>query len=914
MLRKTIFSISILVILGTFVCIKDVVYAESAAASYLCELGIAFYDKGRTDEALSEFNKVLMVDPQNMVAKDYVNRIMQRDIRPITLVENKSNVSEINRNASARSSAINNALDNVVSKRVVNNPPSEITKEEAINNTFNALDAKKKVPAQKPKVVNKPEERKLVALSGEVRLGLGITSADVIWKDANADKIGVPREKNYRYIWGDDRHNTYDPKIYDRLNLDMQTQFDSPLNAFMEITVDPWTFIGTNHVTTTSTAGGDIVDMDLKYWSNDSRTINEVYRSKKGNIINVKQVKVDDGETSVTTPTGLNDWYTYYNSVSPMEINRDYRPVRKLWFDYKNDDSSLKVFLISDQFEALTSDDPLRLSNNHVYWEESPWLDEYEPSNLFFPDSGLTPVKKGRWVHRLSFYAKDSSDDYPHRLTFLRGASFKSNNGSYSLEATAATPMSLWDEYESSNNVEGAARIKVPVGDSLELGITTSTKLGFNGGSSEALNQAVGFDFNSELSDSSYFYGEAAGSTTKIEEALGFNTTYHGLAGKIGLKYDDLKEKIGDGFYQNEIYIAHMDDDFYPGLSNYRYTRRDEPTLSRHIYFSELKDEDRALIWGDGIDRGRNVIGLNLKAKTLNEKIETDIKARRVQASNGKYIETVGRVESTYRVDAKLTSKVLSYYQHMPRTHANVDPVMYAKNMYSLTDYFSDDDSHPQNTAIIDDKDPSIGAFGLGSKYDFFKELSLEGAYERTNDPLEFPRGLLNDTYVLTEMKNDVLYDKVVPFLYDQKFFDLPPYHYYNIGKAKLIYNPFEQWQFILGHTFNENKHATGIDDNVNHTSLEADYMPNEKLTFWCKYIYSQLIDIYKQNKEQRTDIFEGHHNVFFGSQYRFNKDESFTFLFGEFVGYDDPYEQGNWTLSALDTQHIVRLFYRRKF
>lgn len=90
--------------------------------------------------------------------------------------------------------------------------------------------------------------------------------------------------------------------------------------------------------------------------------------------------------------------------------------------------------------------------------------------------------------------------------------------------------------------------------------------------------------------------------------------------------------------------------------------------------------------------------------------------------------------------------------------------------------------------------------------------------------------------------------------------------------------------------------------------------MPTDKWTFWLKYIYSKLIDVYKQNKYQSTDFFEGHHNVFFGSEYRINKDEAFTFLYGEFVGYNDPYEQTNWTLSALDTQHIFRLFYKRKF
>ena len=74
------------------------------------------------------------------------------------------------------------------------------------------------------------------------------------------------------------------------------------------------------------------------------------------------------------------------------------------------------------------------------------------------------------------------------------------------------------------------------------------------------------------------------------------------------------------------------------------------------------------------------------------------------------------------------------------------------------------------------------------------------------------------------------------------------------------------------------------------------------------------LIDVYKQNKYKNSDFYEGHHNVFFGAEYKLRKDETFNLLFGEFVGYKDSYQQVNWSLSALDTQHIIRLFYRRKF
>jgi hypothetical protein len=863
-------------------------FAGAGISDYLCELGKFYYSRGQQDEALHEFNKALLANPDNAEAKGYVAKFTKK---PRMIWDEALNKLEV------RQKQVE------VKKQLAQTVKEKSPREQMVDETLHKLDKKK--------IQGKTEKEKAVIVSGEQRLSLGVTSEDIIWKDANADKVGVPREKNWRYLWGDQRHNTYDPKIYDRLKLDIQTQFNNPLNAFMDITVDPWTFIGKNHVAITSTAGGDVVDMDLKYWSADSRTINEVYRSKKGNIINLKQIKVDDGKTTISTPTGLTDWVTAFNSIQPMEINRDYRPIRKFWFDYKQDDYRLKVFPISDQYEALTTDDPLRLSNNHVYWEESPWLDEYEPSMVFEPDSGLSPLKKGRWIRRLSFFTKDSSDDYPHRLTFLRGASFKSSLGISSLEATVATPMSLWDEYERLNSLNAALRLKVPFED-LELGFTATSKLGFAGGSNEALNQAGAVDFNYRVADFNTLYGEIAASRTDVQEAKGFDTKYDGIAGSLGLSYDAAGTKTG--FYKGEIYLAYMDSKFYPGLSNYRYTRRDEPTFSRHIYFAEIKKDDASLIWGDGIDRGRNVAGFKLNTKSFEDRLDTDIKYRNVHRHSGKYIESVLRTESTYKVNPRLTSKLLTYYQHLPRTHAKSDPIIYAKTMYSLTDYFSEEDLHPENSAVIDDKDPSVGAFGLGGKYDFTEKLSLEGIYERTNDPLDFPRGLLNDTYVTTETRDGIVYDKVVPFLYDQKFFDLPPYHYYNIAKTKLIYTPEEAWEFIISYTFNENKYASGIDDNINHVGLETKYVPSDKLTFWLKYIYSRLIDVYKQNKYQRSDFYEAHHNVFFGSEYKFNPDASFTFLYGEFVGYNDPYQQTNWTLSALDTQQIYRLFYRRKF
>jgi len=309
------------------------------------------------------------------------------------------------------------------------------------------------------------------------------------------------------------------------------------------------------------------------------------------------------------------------------------------------------------------------------------------------------------------------------------------------------------------------------------------------------------------------------------------------------------------------------------------------------------------------------VLGGSLGLKALDEQLNEELSYRTVRGSKGKYVESVLRTETTFKHNDRFTSKVLGYYQNLPHTKAGFDPIIYNKSMYSLTDYFSDDDEHPINSSVVDGKDPSVGAFGYGARYDLIEtKVSLEGMYERTNDPLDFPRGLLNDLSVGTEVKDGQIWDKLNPFLYDQGFFSTPPYEYYNIAKTRLILNPSEQWEVILSYTFNENKHATGIDDNINHAGFETSYKPSDKWTLWTKFMYTRLIDLYKQNQFQSSDFFDAHFNFFFGTEYKLSKDESFNVLYGEFVGYNDPYQQANWSLSALDTQHIFRLFYKRKF
>ncbi|MFH0935625.1 MAG: tetratricopeptide repeat protein, partial [Candidatus Omnitrophota bacterium] len=53
---------------------------QSASSAYLCDFGIALYRQGKFDEALSEFKKALLAEPDNLIAQEYMNLIFQEEL------------------------------------------------------------------------------------------------------------------------------------------------------------------------------------------------------------------------------------------------------------------------------------------------------------------------------------------------------------------------------------------------------------------------------------------------------------------------------------------------------------------------------------------------------------------------------------------------------------------------------------------------------------------------------------------------------------------------------------------------------------------------------------------------------------------------------------------------------------------
>jgi hypothetical protein len=909
-MRKTLASILLIFLVVTY---AGSGFCQSAAVDYLCELGISFYRMGRYDDALLEFNKVFLLEPDNQTAKNYVGIIFSQEAKPVYVAPQ------------------------------IQVLPKEEPREQAIEKTFRHLakeEFKEKIE-QKPKI--SPEQVPSAQLSGEIQARVGATAEDTYWKRANWDL----NEKNYRIRSSaalDRRENTFDPRIYDRFRVKVDTTKEEGLGFYTDITVDPWSFTGKSSKTTVTSAFGDTAEVELKYWSNSGYAINETINSNRlGNSFNLPEIKVDNGKIDAFAIKGAFSPTDTF-SIPEMKIHSEFQPVRELRFDYKQDGLDLKIFPIAYENQALTFDDPLRLSNNRIWWEDSPWLHSWKPGIYNFGIA--TPdFTKGYWDNTLSFFTKDSEGQ---RLTALRGFSLEfSPQESTSISTSAATPKGLWQDYGEADNFLSATRIKHALAGNLKLGLSVTSRLGYNLEDSgddklDALNYVLGTDLAYEIINGIQLSAELASSQSKYDltnadyetEARG-NAYYVSLLGRFPLEsiinaeygYNGIQPKEQERFFTKfRIFASRMDDSFEESLSSYVETRDDE-WWSRHIHFRQpfqhyYQGEGQLLSWddingtkiGNGIDIGRSTLGLRIESSLWDKKVENLLDVRNVHSTEGKFLENVARDEATVALNEKLTAKALGIYQRMPKTKGGIDPFIFnpRNRVYYLNSY------------IDDYTDPSLKTGSLGLEYEFFDWLALNGIWERTNDISlaydNFPRGILESgERSLLSYEEGRIYRDVRNWLNNQQCFPKPPYPYYNIFKAGLRLNPMEKLQLYLDYTRNPFEKAGQVDDNMNHIGFEAAYLPTPKWALFFKYAYSRWQDL--DSITQNFNEVSGHHNLFTEFMYRFSENEDLTFQYGE--ASRNPYMGGvldiGWdpyggSLRTIDTQHIFRLYYRRKF
>ena len=878
---------------------------SSEAADFLYQLAVEYRDEGQPEDAIHELRKLLLLHPHHERARRLLTSLeaQRQTDRERTLQETLTAAEQA---LSARDRAMLEALSKAGMP-----PPSDVPQPEP------ALLAVPAGPSQPPASGFDPvgrlnEQIAPLRISGAVRSGFGATSEDFELWEANGDL----NERNFRIAFGEDKFNTFDPNIFSRLRVNLDTAEQTGWQFHSNVTVDPWSFVGTtDKVTVIGTTPSDQVDLQLKWWSATNTAINESFLTvHNGDGFSTPEIEVKDGKT---VPTRVTSTFGNVFQIPELEIDYTFQPIRSFWTGYQTDEVDFRVFPLALEDQALTSDDPLALSNHHIYWEPSPWLEAWQPGEL---NEGATPddFTRGVWSDDLAFFTRDSDLT---RLTALRGTSLEWEPGQgTTLQAAFASPKGLWEPYSSFDSFVGMTRLKqVLLDDRLAVGGLYTTRWGYHDRRRDATNHVYSMDATVTPIDGTTVETQAAFSQTLQDRTGLAEFEQEGWAWHTALKNAWWGERL-----TSRLFFTHMEASFDPGLASYRQTR-DDQFWGRHLHLKRrLRLVDRmhpgspvpindimAVRIGDGVDVGRDTFGIRLAGSFLDDAVQPLFDLRNVHTANGKYVETVYRNENTVKPFSWFTGKTLFLYHDLPDTTAGKDPHLVNDDLNAFVD----------NAAITGGLDPSLMTFSLGGEVALSKDLALWSAWERTNDVTvsndHFPRGLLNDSNFRTFTDDGTVIREKLPFLYSQGLFPLPPYPWFDVFKAGVYVSPIEEVEFALDWTRNEFKQAGQIDDHLNHIGFTAAVAPVNRLVVIGRYVASWAVDVARLNAGETTKA-ESHHNLYAQVRWLISDDSSLSAEYGvgglgsgaTLIGFDPL---GDW-YPTLDTVHLVRVLYSNEF
>jgi len=946
---------------GFFIFALFCAFPSLSLANINTEMGLFLYSQGQYAEAAKEFEAALIKEPKNPEALKYLS-LCQGSIQN-TASSAKSSVS--------RSQAINQELNKINAIKelereyaqqrkspeiVTTNPSPSRTIRQTLASAVNAeaVSESKMLAAFgnediAPQTLydnavlspNKKDYEKVtpseLLIHGKVRAGFGFETSgggEFLWKRANFDL----NEKNYRLLSGDQlnqRINTYDPAIYSQMNFDVDVEpIENPFSFHTNIALDPWSYVGkSKKMALQGTVWADSADIQLLYAGNSAYTMGlNVDTLYSGDLMAVPELKVVNGQIASTT---LNTKFGNQFLLPDTKLNMWFQPVRELWTDYEpNETVKLQVFPFGLEDKALSSDDPLRLSNNRTWWEESPWLANWKPGHI---NEGATPddFTKGEWNDDLAFATRDSEGN---RLTALRGVSASFNKEDTEILTTIASPKTLWQDYDVFDALATSVRAKQNFSDQFYMGITDNAHLGFINQDLDAYNVVTSVDSGLMLTPNSKVSAQYAFSylqqdlTNNDYDSRDRGSAYDLQLMKTssyleGADQDYFRIRPEDGestFYKTRLRLSRMDKGFQSSLSTYLETRDDE-FWGRHLTFRDptsfqtiSSDDIDAFRIGNGIDYDRYVANWRTDLSFWDKKVTGLADIRNVhQASTNKYVETVARTEWGWQPDTRWETKGLLLAHHVPRTTGGFDPYMTRL-----------DGGYMANTAIPDGEDANLYTTSLGLKYWLTDWMAWNGVWERTNDFTvaadNFPRGILNDTSTATYDSYGRVYRYDYNYLYSQGFFPLPPYEYHNIFRTGMDFKLSDKWDVYLDYTRNPNEFAGPIDDNMNHVGLAVSYMPTANLQMYTKYTWSRwnslskLLDLDSLGNNKGEIDFQSHHNFFFETQYLFRDESKLTASYGVgpsiYTGYATGTPYIGSSSPTVDTQHIIRLFYTKYF
>lgn len=886
---------------------------QQGQVEMLFKLAQEHQQAGQIDDAIHELRKLLLIDPWNEQARRTLAELesvkhAQREQRERAIQDLVDRMEQ--RAVAAREQAIAEALEQAQGKVGLRaaptpeliGPPSGPPPPEGIGRSAAGGGA----------ITTINQALAPLAISGQVRAASGITRDDVIVQEANGDL----NERNFRIFSGPFRYNTFDPRVFSRLRLNLDTTEDHGWQFHSNTTVDPWSFVGTtDRVTVVGATPTDSVEVQLKWWSPTNTAINETFLTlKNGDSLATPEIEASEGRT---IPTSVSSTFGNTFPIPALEIDYTFQPIRWLWTGYRSDTVDFRIFPLALEDQALTSDDPLHLSNHHIYWEPSPWLDEWKAGRL---NPGATPddFSRGTWSDDLTFFTRDSDLT---RLTALRGSSLQWHPAeTTTLQMAIASPKGLWQDYESFNSLVGMARLKQSFWDGrLRLGGLYTTRWGFRERHRDATNHVYSIDGSISPIEGTTLSAQAATSQTIQDRTNVVENDVGGWAWRGAVTTAWWGERL-----TSRLFYTHMNDSFDPGLANYRHTRQDQ-FWGRHLRLKRrLKvlepikpigsltwDEIRGVRIGDGVDVGRDALGLRLSGAWWDGQFKPLVDVRNVHTTEGKYVETVVRNENSLRPTSWLTMKTLVLYHDLPRTTGGIDPFVVNADTGRRFD----------NATIVDGRDPSLQAYSLGAELSPGDDYSIWAVWERTNDTTlgtgNFPRGLLDGASFGTREEEGSTIRVPTNFLFGQGFFPQPPYPFFDIYRAGAYYAPWDPIEFAVDWTRNEFEYAGQIDDNLNHIGFTTAWSPTKRVTLVARYVASWAIDITNTNASGGNK-FASHHSLYGWFLWKPSDDAELSLEYGvsavgapNILFSTDP--EGDY-YPTLDTEHLIRLLYTVNF
>ena len=403
-------------------------------------------------------------------------------------ISNAQDANSDSGSISDRTIAINIALDSIEENLTQRTLPSS-DQTNSSSSSSSALSSSTSTVSSSPAPIASPIAYTPITtsdtfkISGEARAAMGVNSnGGAIFTDANTDLD----QKNWRILSSsglNNNINTYDPAIYSQLKVVMDASIAaSVVSIHLNLSADPWSYIGKSNAQLVTSEWGDKARVQYLSVGGTTYTLGSINNTLGyGGAFAMPEVKINGNIVpAVSIASSIqNQWgQTDIFNIPSAKMDYTFQPVREAWVDIKpTDELKLRIFPMGYENQALSTDDPLKLSNNTEWWAESPWLDGWQQGNL---NTGVPPVTytKGYWDKSLASLAQDGSGQY---LTALRGVALQAEpTDETSLDATIATPKNPWQYYDQMNTLAGAARLKQFIGDLFYIGAVGDMHEGYN--------------------------------------------------------------------------------------------------------------------------------------------------------------------------------------------------------------------------------------------------------------------------------------------------------------------------------------------------------------------------------------------------------------------------------------------------